>query len=367
MSEEYLLQGIQSLCQEAIAARVFSGCVVGLRMPDRSLRVLPMGFDDYLVDGRGEHLEQVRPVVADSVFDLASVTKSIPIATLALQAILAGELDADVPVYTWLPELANGYREDVRLWHLLTHSLDYRFPLSSLKDCPPTDILQRIFSHPYGEAPGSSFSYGNAASLLLGILLERLRGESLPVQAHTRIFSPLGLVDMGWFPKERIAPERIVPTEICSWRGRLLRGEVHDESAYAMGRPVGSAGLFGTVPDLLRVLDMLLADGEFQGQRIMAPGVLKQLTHNALAHLAGQGTALGWELANPRFMGDHCGPACFGKTGFTGTSVVGNAQRGLGVVLLSNFTWPHREATVERIYAFRRRLHDWVFMHVQGG
>ena len=354
---------ITTLCLEAIEDRLFSGCVVGLRRPGGASETLSFGMDDYLVDGKPETLAQARPIEPDTIFDIASLTKVVPTATLALKRILAGTLDPDQPVIGILPELATPFREKVLVRHLLTHTLDYRFPMSSLKDLPAAHVLERILTHPFTAEPGTLFNYGNAASVVLGLVLQRLGNASLQELGQREFFAPLGMVNSGWNLRERFAPERFAPTEDCPWRGRVLRGEVHDESAFAMQAlgPAGSAGMFSTVPDLLRFIDMLLGDGVWQGQRLMPAGFLDLVTRNAIGHLQGQCTGLGWELANRRFMGEVAGPRTFGKTGFTGCSLTIDPDRNAGLVLLSNFTWPRREPTVERIFAFRRRLADLYF------
>lgn len=354
MDTEYLQTQIRDISGSGISEGVFSGCVVGVLFPDGRDQVFSFGDD-----GCG------LPMHPDRVFDIASVTKSIPVGTLALKWILEGILDPQMPIYEILAEYRNNYRMDVKVWHLLTHSLDYRFPMSSLKELPPSAIWERLMTHSFQEAPGTSFSYGNAASVILGVLLERISGKDLETLAQDSFFAPLGMNATGWNPLSRHPCGQIVPTELCSWRNRQIRGEVHDESAFAMGRPVGSAGVFSTVPDLLRFLAMLQKDGvSREGVRVTAPGLSQMLACNALAHLSGQGTALGWELNNRRFMGEVASVRTFGKTGFTGASVVFDPDRQLGVILLTNFTWPQREPTVERIYAIRRRLHDALFRMV---
>jgi CubicO group peptidase (beta-lactamase class C family) len=76
---------------------------------------------------------------------------------------------------------------------------------------------------------------------------------------------------------------------------------------------------------------------------------------------AGACTALGWELAQGKFMGSRVSPRTFGKTGFTGASIVADPIAGAAVVLLSDFTYPHREASADRIHAFRAKLSDAFF------
>lgn len=337
---------LQDLLQKAQIQGVVDRAVLGLIHADQSVSYFTLNSS------------------IDQIFDVASVTKSVPVSTLALRLILLQKLDLHAPIIQWLPELTNAYREDVQIFHLLTHSLDYRFPLSTCKDLPAPQILQKIMNHPYSEKPGFSFSYGNAASILLGILLERLTGQPLDQQAQQVFFGPLGMQDTGWFPLRRgVSLDRIVPTEECPWRGRVIQGEVHDESAYTLQQigPVGSAGVFSTVPDLLKFVQMLLSDGMGPNERILPEGILPLLSQNALPWVKGQGTALGWELCNRRFMGDKVSTKAFGKTGFTGSCIIADPEKSRALVLLSNFIWPHRESSVERIYTLRRALADCFF------
>ena len=76
---------------------------------------------------------------------------------------------------------------------------------------------------------------------------------------------------------------------------------------------------------------------------------------------AGACTALGWELAQGKFMGSRVSPHTFGKTGFTGASIVADPIAGAAAVLLSDFTYPHREPSADRIHAFRAVLADTFF------
>lgn len=338
-------EALNGLFENAIAEGIFSKAVVGF--------VSPGGFD-VRAFGTPE----------DSLFDIASVTKVCPTSTLALKRILEGRLDLDSPVLKFIPELRTNYREEILVRHLLTHSLDYRVPMSSLKDFPPEKILESLFTYHFKRFPGTVFNYGNPASVLLGIVLMRLSGKSLSDMAECEIFGPLGMERSGWDPLRKFPKGEIVATEEDAWRGRTVQGEIHDESAFVLRKffPVGSAGMFSTVPDLLKFVQMILGDGESNGCRIMPAGVLKMVSTNALSgRVPGACTALGWELDAEKFMGRIHGPRMFGKTGFTGSSIVADAESKRAVVLLSNFTYPHREPSAERINAFRSKLSDLTF------
>lgn len=299
----------------------------------------------------------------DAVFDIASLTKVCPTSTIALHFILNGKLDLNKPVFHYLEEFNTNYRDEVLVKHLLTHSLDYSVPMSSLKEKSPKEILDFLFNYQFKIPPGTLFNYGNPASILLGLILQKISGEPLDSLAEKILFKPLKMTRSGFFPLKRIPKEEIVPTEFCKFRGREIQGEVHDESAYILQKlfPVGSAGMFSTVPDLLKFLKMLLQDGKFENKQIVAPGILKMISENALDKNINASAALGFELNADKFMGKRHSLKTFGKTGFTGASLIGDAERQAGFVLLSDFTYPKREKTPARINETRGKLADLFF------
>lgn len=376
---------IERLLSQGESAGVFHKAVAGFILPDGTTRTVALNTP------------------ADTVFDIASLTKVCPTSTLALCYILEGKLHLDDRVIDYIPELQTNYREDICVFHLLTHSLDYRVPMKTLRTLPPEGILNALFTYKFAKAPGADFNYGNPASVLLGIILQRLTGKDLQQQGRERFFEPLGMTRSGWDPLTRewnaIPREEIAPTEICEFRGREICGEIHDESAWVLRKlfPVGSAGMFSCVPDLLKFVHMVMNDGIAAGAngseiRVAPAGILKMVSENAFTREGaaqflpagnstagnstagdstagdspagaanGACTALGWELAQGKFMGSRVSPHAFGKTGFTGASIVADPIASAAVVLLSDFTYPHREASADRIHAFRASLADAFF------
>ena len=349
---------IKKLLQQAESENVFHKAVAGFILPDGSVRTVALNTPE------------------NTVFDIASLTKVCPTSTLALSYILEGKLGIDTKVIDFIPELQTNYRDDVRVFHLLTHSLDYRVPMKTLRELPPEGILNALYTYQFAKAPGEDFNYGNPASVLLGIILQRLAGADLQQQGRERFFEPLGMTRSGWDPLTRdwnpVPKNEIAPTEFCNFRGREIQGEIHDESAWVLRQlfPVGSAGMFSCVPDLLKFVKMVLNDEP--------KGILEMVSQNAFARedaakfmpagaTAAEGacTALGWELAQGKFMGSHISPRTFGKTGFTGASIVCDPIAGAAAVLLSDFTYPHREQNADRIHAFRACLADAFFGNLQ--
>jgi len=170
--------------------------------------------------------------------------------------------------------------------------------------------------------------YSDINFILLGIAIERLTGASLSAWPL-----PPGL---AYGPP----PGPAVATEACTWRGRMMKGEVHDENAWALGGAAGHAGLFGTVAGVLGYAQGLL-DGS------ASPFLLEAIRTPVHAD-----RTCGWER---RFAGWHGGDGCAGETightGFTGTGLWVDFARGLAWTLLTNRVHPtrHRETGIAEL------------------
>src|SRR5688500_9233523 len=125
---------------------------------------------------------------------------------------------------------------------------------------------------------------------------------------------------------------RIAPTEVTPPRGYPLRGEVHDENAYALGGIAGHAGLFSTAADLSIFAQMMLNGGSYDGVQIMSDSTVSLFTRRAAGH-----RALGWDTADGDYgSGRYLTPRAYGHTGFTGTSMWIDPDRKMFVILLTN-------------------------------
>ncbi len=318
---------IETLAKEAIKAGVFPGCVIGLvKKGDRTIRAF------------GTLAHNGEPAREDTIYDLASVTKSIPVSSLILKLVHEELLTLQDLVRTWIPELQNDHAATIE--DLLRYRV-HGEPMSLIAHLSPKEIQQHIFTAGFADLPGASH-YSNLPAYLLGIIVERVTGKSIANAARDAFFDPLNM-HSTFFPVEGYVPDvaySIAPTE-TEEAGDVV-GIVHDESARAFareGRVVGHAGLFSNAHDMATFLEALLA-GSF-------PYVVK-----------GAQKGLGWELNHGAFMGSHFGPRTFGKTGFTGTSILCDCDRGLGLVILSNRTYPVRPADNTAINAFRHAVAD---------
>lgn len=332
---------------QAIQEEVFPGCVIGI-IKNGIREIYPFGYFRY--DG-------LEKVLEDSIYDVASITKSIPTSSLALVEIDRGNLELDGLVKKYIPELKSEKSGQVQIWHLLTHTLELDFRMSLLKDLPGSEILNKLFDAKILSA-GEKYCYSNASSVLLGIIIERVTNKPLDELSREYFFDPLDMKDTSFDPKDKT---RVVPTEVDGWRGREVAGEVHDESAYKLREimTAGSAGLFSTANDLLNFLEMLLAEGVHKDERFFSKQMISLIFGNHDYKLDAK-LGIGWELAAKRFMGN-CSARAIGKTGFTGTSVMCDPEKRIGVVILSNFTYPKRRKNIELISLFRSDIANVVY------
>lgn len=345
---------IGKIIRRAIEEMVFPGCVVGVVRKSGERIILPYGNFTYDADSS--------MVKNDSVYDAASVTKSIPGSSALLLLIDKGKLNLDDRLVDYVPAFGNNkQKKDVKIKDVLTYTLDLDVPsMASLKNESPEEILKIIINAPLKENSGKKFVYTNSTSLFIHIIVEKVTGETLDVFAEKQFFTPLAMNKTTFYPAT-LNQEEIAPTEVDDWRGGIVRGVVHDESAYTLRRKfiVGLAGLFSTVPDMLNFQEMLLNDGEANGRRYFSPMMVKQMHSNQLMEI-GESTGLGWKYNVPNFMGEHSAEI-FGMTGFTGCAVLNNFVKGVGLVILSNRTWPKRPTDGTKINAVRRDIADIVF------
>jgi CubicO group peptidase (beta-lactamase class C family) len=258
--------------------------------------------------------------------------------------VAEGKFALSDEIKKFIPELQNDFGATIE--DLLRYRV--RGPQMSRLNYPTFEqIRTHIFEQGFSAPPGES-EYSNLPAFLLGIILERVGAEILPALANNYLFEPLQMNDTTFFPHDI---SRIAPTEIVD--GKEIRGVVHDESARKFAekrRAVGHAGLFSTAPDLLKFLEALLQGNSPVGG-------------STVAEAAEQG--LGWSVNQQWCMGSRVSKMTFGKTGFTGTSVVVDHEKGIGLVILSNRTYPTRPPDATSIHSainsFRAQVAEIVF------
>jgi CubicO group peptidase (beta-lactamase class C family) len=354
------LEAVDAVVERGVAERAFPGAVlaIGLQGSLEHLR----GF------GRLSYDAGAQPVRTDTIYDLASLTKVVVTTTLAMMLVDEGRLDLDSRVASFFPKFRGGGKDEVTLRQLLTHSGGLLWWAPLYKELEGrAAYLERIVAMDLAYPPGTKSVYSDLGVILLGEVVERLGGGPLDQLARTRLTGPLGMTDTLYRPPAALVP-RIAPTENDPWRGRVLRGEVHDENAAALGGVAPHAGLFSTAPDLARFAAMLLAEGRSEGRRFVSRATIELFTERA--GVPHSSRALGWDTPSdassersstpgePGYSsaGTLLSARSFGHTGFTGTSLWMDPERQLFVILLTNRVNPTRENN--RIRAVRAQVAD---------
>jgi uncharacterized protein YbbC (DUF1343 family)/CubicO group peptidase (beta-lactamase class C family) len=287
------------------------------------------------------------PMTADTVFDLASLTKPVATATSLMILLEQGKVRLTDRVAQHLPEFGRNGKDKVTVEQLLLHTGGFIADnLVSDYAGGRKEALERIYRLPPVAEPGTKFIYSDVGYIVLGELVERLSGESLDVFAAKHIFQPLGMRYTMFKPNQVLAA-RAAPTEKRD--DHWMQGEVHDPRAFLLGGVAGHAGLFSTADDLAVFAQMLLNNGVYEGRRILGPAAVRLMTTPRT--VPGVLRALGWDVQTSfsSNRGELFSVGSFGHTGFTGTSVWIDPGSQTAVILLSNRVHPDGKGDVKRL------------------
>ncbi|MEO8089820.1 MAG: serine hydrolase domain-containing protein [Gemmatimonadales bacterium] len=322
---------VTTFLDSAIAAGAAPGAVLGVSVAGQRF---------LYATGRLTRAETA-PVEVTTVYDLASLTKVLGLTTAVMLAVDDGKLELDAPVQRYLPAFTGAEKEQVTVRMLLAHE-------SGLPAWRPlfreTESRDQAFAltdtTPLSSKPGTTEVYSDLGVIVLTQVVEALYDERLDRLLARRIFQPLGMTSVGFLPPADRA--RIAPTELDPWRGRILRGEVHDENAARLDGVSGHAGLFGSAPDLLTFGEWMLAPGPTAVPPFRR-SIVEEFTRRQDL-VPGSSRALGWDTPSPgSSAGAFLSATSFGHTGFTGTSLWIDPEHQMVIVLLSNRVNPTRD------------------------
>jgi len=300
------------------------------------------------------------PVITPAaIFDLASLTKLFT-GTALLVLNDRRKLALGDPVVTMCPEFAglDARRGDVTIRHLLTHTSGLPAHVNFRDEVGAAAVIARVCATPLIAAPGDSVLYSDLGFMLAGEIVARASREPLDRAIATLVADPLGAQTVCYVPNADMRA-RIVCTEDDPWRGRLLRGEVHDENCWAMGGVAGHAGLFGSASDVAAIGELYRTHGESPNGRVISRAIAMQAVREQAAG-DGERRGLSWALKadDAHSCGQRFSAASFGHTGYTGTSLWVDPTRALTVAFLTNRVHVSRDGA--SILRSRGRLHDAV-------
>lgn len=306
--------------------------------------------------GRRAVLPAPEPMTADTIFDLASLTKPVATTTAVMILIEEGRLRLNDRVSTHVRGFDQHGKHDITIRHLMTHTSGLRPDVDLLPEWSGYDkaIELALAEKPVAKVD-ERMIYSDINYFLLGYIVGLVSGKSLDVFTRERIFEPLGMHDTMFNPPATLHP-RIAPTERCSPfgypcntpDGTWLRGVVHDPTARRMDGVAGHAGLFSTAADLARFCRMLLNGGTLDHVRILSPLAVARMTRQSTPAGERNVRGLGWDMDSSfsANRGDLLPLGSFGHTGFTGTSIWIDPQTSTWVVFLSNRVHPDGKGDV---------------------
>ena len=347
------LQSIEPLVQQAIGEKKLPGAVVLVGRRDRNLYEKAIGHRALVPASEA--------MTADTIFDLASLTKVVATTTSVMILLEEGKIRLTDRVSTFIPGFERYGKQEITIRHLMTHVSGLR-PDVDLGDMwsGSDKAIELAIEEVPTAVPGERFVYSDINYFLLGDIVRRVSGEPLDRFAHDRIFAPLGMKDTMFLPPAALRG-RIAPTESCTPLGwpcegsgmAMLRGVVHDPTARRMGGVAGHAGLFSTAADLAIFCRMLLDGGVYHGTRILSPLAVAKMTTAATDPRDRSVRGLGWDIdsAYSSNRGELLPVGSFGHTGFTGTSLWIDPTTGMFVVFLSNRVHPDGKGDVTPLRA----------------
>ncbi|MGP9682373.1 serine hydrolase domain-containing protein [Brachybacterium sp. AOP3-A1-3] len=285
------------------------------------------------------------PARTDTIYDLASISK-IFTATAVMQLVEKGVLALDDTVSTYLPRFAENGKAQVTVQQLLTHvgGLPAFINLySAYPDVPSR--LDAVLTVVPDTPAGTKYVYSDLGLITLGLIVEKLSGQTLDVYVREHVTEPLGMHETMYNPPADLR-DRIAATEYVEYYGYLVHGHVHDENAYSLGGVAGHAGVFSTARDLAVLGQMFLGGGRYGDARILKAATVQDMYTDRIAEITGVGGArrgLGPELEAWFYHAGLTSPYSGTHTGFTGTSLVIDPLTDTIVIMLANSVHPTRE------------------------
>jgi CubicO group peptidase (beta-lactamase class C family) len=382
------LDAIDAIAKELVAEKAAPGCQVLVAKNGKIVFHRTYGAHTYD--------KSARAVMPTDLYDLASITK-VAATTLSLMKIYdEGRLDLDRTLGHYLPELRGTNKENLVLREVLVHQAGLKdwipFYLETLdKNKRPKAELYKglcdsVFCVPVSEKlflkksfPDSiwkaiyrsdlradkDYVYSDLGLYLAQRVVESITGTPLDRYVEETFYGPMGLRQTLFNPRKRLAPGRIVPTEIDGYfRHQSIQGTVHDMGSAMMGGVAGHAGLFSTAPELASLMQLLLDGGQWAGVQYLHPRTIELFTayHDPKTSRRG----IGFDKPEPdpartANTAKACSPKTFGHTGFTGTCVWADPEHDLVFVFLSNRTYPDMNNRKLITGNYRTRIQDIIY------
>ena len=340
---------------------LIDNAIANNEIPGAVLAVVKDGKMAYLkAYGNKSVYPKIEKMETNTVFDLASVSKSIATATSLMILVEQGKLRLQDNVKLFIPGFQgwkheNGRVTDIKIIDLMTHTSGlppYVAPaeLQKKHGAPnPDAVIEYVSTCKRDFALKTNMQYSCLNYITMQRIIETVSGDNLQEFAKKHIFEPLGMRHTDFRPSGETL-ERTAPTEKMA-DGTVLRGVVHDPLARIMNDGIsGNAGLFSDANDIAIYVAALQNGGEWNGKRILSPLSVKKM-RTVPDDVMAFGRSPGWDVSSAYSSnnGELLSPASYGHTGYTGTSVTIDPDNNIGVILLTHRVHPSDKGSVVRL------------------
>ncbi|MDR0973282.1 MAG: serine hydrolase [Prevotellaceae bacterium] len=351
--DSHRLAYADSAILESIANKEIPGAVLAVVKEDRMIYLKAYG--------NKEVYPKTVAMDVNTVFDMASCSKSMSTAVSAWILLERGKMRLLDPVSMYIPDYQDytdslGRRTTIRIVHLLTHTsgLPAYGPTADLVakygSPNPDGMIEYIATCPREFKPETDFQYSCLNYISLQRIIETISGQSLRDFAKENIFDVLGMKHTDYNPTGETL-ERVAPTEVQK-DGTVLRGQVHDPLArLMMGGISGNAGIFSDANDIAILVAALMNGGAYNGKRILSPMAVRAMTTVPRGLIGSYGRTPGWDVFSDYASnnGDLFGRNTYGHTGYTGTSIIVDPDQKVSVILLTDRVHPKDVGSVVRL------------------
>lgn len=353
-----LARKVDSILTSEVANNKIPGAVIQIKKDGKVIYKHAYGYAQKY-DFHHRLLNPPIPMNTATLFDMASLTKVIATTTSVMLLVDRGVLKVDDPVGKYIESFDTGAKKEITIRNLLTHTagLIEWYPLfyfSSNKESTYRLISALPLKYPVGDRR----SYSDLGFILLGEIIEKVSGMSLEQFEKQNIFLPLKMTHTTYNPLQhgrttniaatsagnpfekrmvydtslRYAVKGLDPKSWDGWRNYVLKGEVNDGNAwYANHGIAGSAGLFSTVDDMQKLVDMLMQKGKVGGKQFISSRVIDSFFVKDKFN-----NGLGWMMDTTDSFIKNGPEGTFGHTGFTGTGIMAVPKYNLSIILLIN-------------------------------
>jgi CubicO group peptidase (beta-lactamase class C family) len=348
--KNYSFQDVEKVVETAINDRAFPGAVVLVWQDGKIL--FEKGFGNYTYDSKSPK------VSAETIYDLASVTKVVATTTAAMICYDRKLFSLDDKVAKYIPEFSINGKKDISIKNLLLHNTGLpAWKKFYGRNLGYDEVLKEIYSSELEYKTGENTVYSDLGIITLGKIIENVTGKSLDKYCSDEIFIPLKMSSTFYNPNDSIK-KLCAPTETDNyWRMKTLQGEVHDETSAMLNGVAGHAGLFSTSEDISKLMSVLISKGKLDQKDFIKQSTVELFTRR---YSSESTRALGWDTKSDSgsSSGKYFSKNSFGHTGYTGTSIWADPERKLFVIFLTNRVHPTRENT--KILKVRPQLHNAV-------